>query len=171
MKSLSVIVILAIPVLLSTCREDDELPPITMEGKGTFGCLVNGKLLISLGPSGPGTHAQVFHLPDTLAVNIYAGNYIENQTIFISILATPDLQINKIYDLYKNSCCGLQYLKYDEEGSCSYELPTSGHVKISRWDESKGILAGTFQFTAESDKCPGTVVITEGRFDIGEIIY
>ena len=29
----------------SACNEDeDELPPVTMEGKNTFGCLVNGKV-------------------------------------------------------------------------------------------------------------------------------
>ncbi|MEJ7645769.1 MAG: hypothetical protein WKF87_14335 [Chryseolinea sp.] len=169
MKYLSAILILAIPLLFSTCREDDELPPITMEGKGTFGCLVNGKMMLGEGYLQNGTHADIYKGSDTVAVNIYG--YRDGQTMFMSIIGVPDLKINERYSFINNDCCGLQYVEYTDTGQCTYELPISGYVTLSRWDEGKNILAGTFQFTAESDECPGTVVITEGRFDIGEIFY
>lgn len=171
MKYLSAILILAIPVLFNTCREDDELPPPTMEGRGTFGCLVNGKLMLSEGYSTQsGTHAEIYRGSDTLAVNIYG--YREGQTMFMSIIGVPDLKINEPYSFINNDdCCGLQYLEYANTGQCAYERAVSGYVTLSKWDEGKAILAGTFQFTANSDECAGTVVITEGRFDIGEIVY
>lgn len=172
MKYLSILVLLALPVAFSTCRDEDELPPITMEGKNTFGCLVNGKMFISKGGFGQsGTHAEVYKRPDTVAINIYAGNSVENQTIFISIIDSPDLRINGTYDFNNDKCCGLQYLNYDNEISCSYEAPVSGYVKLSKFDLSKGIVAGTFEFKAYSLECEDTVVITEGRFDIAEIFY
>ncbi|MEJ1242481.1 hypothetical protein WBG78_30310 [Chryseolinea sp. T2] len=90
----------------------------------------------------------------------------------MSIIANPDFKINEpYYFISSNECCGLQYLDFSGAVSCAYELPISGHVTFSRWDEGKSILAGTFQFSAKSAECSGTVVITEGRFDISEIVY
>jgi len=170
MKYVSILILLALPVAFSTCRDEDELPPITMEGKNTFGCVVNGKLWLPEGRLGQSaTHAEIYKRPDTLAVNIYSGN--SRQSIFMSIIDFPDLRINETYDFNNDKCCGLQYLDFENTVSCSYELPISGYVKLSKWDLDKGILAGTFEFKAFSDECPETVVITEGRFDIGEIVY
>jgi len=172
MKYFSVLFIIILPAVLSTCREDDELPPLTIEGRNTFGCLVNGKLWLAEGSAfASSTHAEIYRTVDTLAVNIY-GNGISQTTMFMSIIASPDLKINQPY-YFANSdkCCGIQYLDFSGAVSCAYEMPIGGHITFSRWDEAKAILAGTFQFIAESDECPGTVVITEGRFDIGEITY
>lgn len=170
MKYLPVMPLFAFAVLFITCREDDELPPITREGKSTFGCLVNGKIWLTEGSAfASNTHAEVYCFHDSIAVNIYA-NGRSQTTMFMSIIARSALKINEPYHFVNsNECCGLQYLDFSGAVSCSYELPVSGHVTLSRWDEDEGILAGTFQFSAESDECLGTVAITEGRFDIGEI--
>ena len=171
MKYFSVFLVLAITGLFK-CSEEDELPPISKEGRSTFGCMVNGKLWLTEGSAfSSNTHAEIYRSHDTIAVNIYA-NGRSQTTMFMSIIAVPALKINEPYHFINNDeCCGLQYLDFTGAVSCAYELPISGHVTLSRWDEGEGILAGTFQFSAESDECPGTVVITEGRFDIGEIVY
>lgn len=170
MKYLSFLLLVCIPIAFSNCRDEDELPPITMEGKNTFGCIVNGKLWLPEGTFGQSaTHAEIYKRPDTLAVNIYASN--SGQSIFMSIIDMPDLKINETYDFSNNKCCGLQYLNFENSPSCSYEIPTSGHITLSKLDLNKGIIAGTFEFKASSDECEDTVVITEGRFDIAEIFY
>lgn len=129
MKYLTVVVLLALPVVLSTCRYQDELPPVTMEGRNTFGCFVNGKLWLAEGRLGKsGIYAEIYKRPDTLAVNIYSSN--DGQLIFMSIIDFPDLRINKAYDFNKDNCCGLQYLDFENTVSCSYELPVNGLVKF-----------------------------------------
>ena len=169
MKHLTILVLLSLPLALSTCRDEDELPPITTEGKNTFGCVVNGKLWLPEQSLGQGaTHAEIYKRPDTLAVNIYSSN--QGQSIFMSIIDFPDLRVNETYYFTNEKCCGLQFLNFENSASCSYEVPQSGHIKLLKWDPDKNILAGTFEFKAYSDECEDTVVITEGRFDIGEII-
>ncbi|HYG16765.1 MAG TPA: hypothetical protein VEC12_13495 [Bacteroidia bacterium] len=47
------LLILAIPVWFAACIDDKpepkpEMPPLTFEGKNTFGCTINGELLLRL---------------------------------------------------------------------------------------------------------------------------
>ena len=95
MKYLSIIFLFAMPLAFSTCSEDDdELPPITMEGKNTFGCIVNGKLWLPEGRLGQSSnHAELQFSGDTISVNFYASGAESGFTI--SIYDVPNLQINK----------------------------------------------------------------------------
>ena len=155
----------------SACEEEDELPSITLEGKNTFGCLVNGKLFTPKAPPGQvGTEADLFQLGDTAtSVNIYGSNYASDQSFFISIIDSPELQIDKTYSLTDSTCCGIEYSEFGDFPSCRYKKSLSGHVKLLKFDINQKILSGTFEFKAYSDACNDTVTITEGRFDIGEI--
>ena len=80
-------------VFYSACNEDeDKLPPITMEGKNTFGCLVNGKVFVSKGRIGNvGTYAEVQYVQDTIGVNLYAMNSEADQSFVFSFYDSPDL--------------------------------------------------------------------------------
>jgi hypothetical protein len=45
----------------------------------------------------------------------------------------------------------------------------SGSMEVTKLDISTGIIAGTFEFDAVNDDCPGlidTIHVTKGRFDI-----
>ena len=80
-------------VFYSACNEDeDKLPPITMEGKNTFGCLVNGKVFVSKGRIGNvGAYAEVQYAQDTIGVNLYAMNSEADQSFVFSFYDSPDL--------------------------------------------------------------------------------
>lgn len=45
----------------------------------------------------------------------------------------------------------------------------SGSVTLSRWDREARIISGTFEFTVA--RGADTVRITEGRFDIDEVVF
>ena len=86
--------IILCPLFYSACNEDeDELPPITMEGRNTFGCLVNGELFLPNGPLGQsGLHAEISNYNDTTGLIIYVDNTTANKTLAVSIFDSPILQ-------------------------------------------------------------------------------
>ncbi len=91
MKTLFTILAIASLASLSSCDlfdNEPELPPITTEGKGTFGCYVNGNLFLPEAPSGYGNgiRAELFKNSTLTSVNIYAGNSSTKQTFIIAIL-------------------------------------------------------------------------------------
>ncbi len=122
MKTLITILTIVSLAFLSSCDlfgDDPELPPITTEGKGTFGCLVNGKLFLPNAPLGygSGVRAELFANDTINALNIYASNNVAKQNIFISILDKPDLRISNTYDLSDITRCGFEYLNYSTSPS------------------------------------------------------
>lgn len=77
------------PLFYGSCDEDkNELPPITMEGKNTFGCLANGKLWSSKGALvfQGGTYAELQISGDTTAINIYADNVNRNDGNIVNVV-------------------------------------------------------------------------------------
>ena len=140
-----------------------------MEGRNTFGCLVNGKVFFPKAPLGQsGVHAEFSNSKiDTMAINIYAGN--RSQSFFISILDSPSLETGRVYDLSNKNCCGIQYIEFDDKHTCDYEIALNGFIKLSIFDLNKSIVSGTFEFITYNSNCSDTIKVTEGRFDIGEI--
>ena len=154
----------------SACQEDDELPAITSEGKNTFGCLVNGELWLPKGRLGQGgAFIEIQQPKDTVVINIYAGNDKANSNIAFSIHDSPTLQTGKTYDLTYDKFYA-RYVDYATDVSCHYDEALTGSIRLSKFDPDGNIIAGTFEFKAYSDGCKDTVTITEGRFDIGEIM-
>ncbi len=176
MKTLFTILTIASLVFLSSCDlfdNDPELPPITTEGKGTFGCYVNGKLFLPKAPFGYGTGSRAeILINDTInAVNIYASNTDANENIFISILDKPGLLIDKTYDLTDANRCGFEYLNYNTTPSCRYTEVISGSIKLLKFEVTnpqRMIISGTFELTAKNVEC-GEISITSGRFDISAV--
>ncbi|GAA0188652.1 hypothetical protein GCM10009122_47650 [Fulvivirga kasyanovii] len=161
---------LALFIGFSACQEDDELPPITSEGKNTFGCLVNGELWLPKGALGQGgTFAQMKIWNDTVGATLYADNVNTTSGITISFFDVPHLRIDKSYDL-TDSTYFIQYSRLKDGKACFYENVVKGNLKLSEYNIDQKILSGTFEFKAYSDVCNDTVTITEGRFDIGEIM-
>lgn len=140
------------------CKKDktgiDALPPITQEGKNTFGCLVNGINLSSISP------VSITRERNKVGCTIgiidrtskYGGRYLS-------------LKLEKtISDQFTLSCV---YYK-SKSNDCEYELcpPGSYSINILRFDDAEAILSGTFAVDIPaSDGCPA-VKITDGRFDI-----
>lgn len=153
------------------CNEDqDELPPITMEGRNTFGCFVNGELFLPKGPLGQsGLHAEISNYRDTAGLIIYASNTAANKVLTMSILDSPMLQMGKPYDL-RDSNFQVQYIDYDDSRNCTYESVEEGYITLSKFELTENIISGTFEIKLLSKNCNASVTLKQGRFDIAEIV-
>lgn len=157
MKSLRIFIMLGLSAALvsSGCGKlyqpnvpPTTLPAATQEGKHTFGCYVNGALWLPLS-------------------NKFSVNALTLMTNQITA-ARGDEYI--ILDLGMVNTAGVYNLTDPgrsaefKQGSVDYNC-TQGTCVITRYDNLKGIVSGTFSFKAASSN--GTVVsIDNGRFDL-----
>lgn len=146
--------------------ELEKLPPATQEGKGTFGCLVNGKAWFTKSYTNAGGAYQLGHL------GIYGIVDIPHLSMGIDlwdIIGRPILTTGS-YSLlatapHNASASVFKSLTCMYGGSSSREDVLSGQLVISKLDKSKYIVSGTFEFTIAHPGCD-TLRITDGRFDI-----
>jgi hypothetical protein len=158
-----------------------KLPPITQEGKNTFGCLVDGQ-------------AWTANTIDAFGLKkIYAGFPVINGVVYLNINANRRYKkegINSDIDIYVANATGLgtYTLNYDNaigypatrpsNSVASYKITdnftfpyqtdslNTGQLTITKYDVVNGIYAGTFQFTAQNINDGSLIHITDGRFDL-----
>ena len=138
------------------------LPPVTTEGKGTFGCKVNGKVWLPKGSWGsPATRIEYFN--DNLMINGYRSS--DETKVNINVKPIYDtgyydfstFNFESSRGLYRNVTLTINYRA---------QPITKGYVHLLRFDPYiKGIISGTFEFDAYNSE-GDTVHITEGRFDL-----
>ncbi len=148
----------------------DELPPITTEGKNTFGCKVNGKVFRNFGRNFNRLDLIMqYHIPSGLF------NLVGRQ-----ISSDEDIKSNIVGCLTYFTEEGMHTIRegdfyHEDFGHCAdpyhntFELDTTlpAILNILRLDNQEFIIAGTFGFTLVNPHCPGdTIRITEGRFDV-----
>jgi len=157
------------------------LPEATQTGQNTFGCYVDGNLLIPR--NGTGT----IYGPDR-GMRFWAlgspPNYIYDEITIHDFKSNKDnrmdihfvnLHNNGIGSfLIKESNCFNQNganptinirCKYNGKWYCSIE--NGGTINITRYDYDNGIVSGTFSCTVQNKDNPNeTIEITQGRFDI-----
>ena len=181
---------LAVALLAASCKKDDPeagLPPATQVGANTGGCLINGERFVATGwDSGSVLSNPVPSLDGGFAFDsLYwlqmAGKQGENR-IYVSIFlkrvgrtppktGTYSLDANTQYYPQGGAAFVLNHATYRISGTSGGEtyVTSSQHtglVNLNYADYSKGISAGTFEFTAASTFDPGkTITITSGRFD------
>ena len=148
--------------------ELEKLPPLTMEGKQTFGWLANGKAIIG---NLYGWYADyqngVFELrgadlplpfiSDPNAFNIV----VDDQKIkSAGLYLIPVKYVNGTNTIFTS---GVNYLPY----TFASEFTDHGYatINIYRLDTINFYMAGTFAFTVYS-QFGDSLVITDGRFDI-----
>jgi len=183
MKRTSIIIMLACTLYLgckrNECEEYCALPPITAEGKNTFGCKVNGELFFADAPVGSRLfNFTRFACNDTgapirtkkallVALSNKAGGtllfYLDDLIPFES--ATK--QLNRTTDPWPAEVCAEDYARYVAGGK-AYQTNESfrGEVTLSRFDTLNRIVSGTFHFTAVHPPTGESVSVTDGRFDI-----
>lgn len=171
--------LLTLMLFASACKknnqpEEDEFPPLTHEGKNTFGCKVNGENWVaktSFSISGP--------------VPLH-GSYNENDGKFVLIGTKEDQEILLLQDIIiKSDSIGgvgsFEMAIYDhhEQGLKDYydNLPCGtylhdslypGTINITFLNLSENIISGTFEMELKPHQnCSGedNIVITDGRFD------
>ena len=136
--------------------------------EGPFRCLVNGHLYLPDAPwgYGSGAYADIQSSLDTVSVVIYVNNSTTNQNLMMAIFDSPGPEVGKTYDL-GDPRFYVQYIG----NSCAYNKVSDGFIKLSYFQVANNPtfgVSGTFEFTASSDECSGSVVVTEGRFRITE---
>jgi hypothetical protein len=164
---------------LTACKKDkhingtgtpppqQQLPPITTEGKNTFGCLVNGEIWLP-----EITPYQMFQYP---LVSSYENNgfYLRaNKKINDEIFQSVEIIINNFYSeqlYYLNSNSLFENMGgfSDVKKNCLYITDSTqvGTVEILKLDIPNKIIAGTFEMKLWKNGCD-TVNITDGRFDV-----
>ncbi|WP_299756941.1 hypothetical protein [uncultured Pontibacter sp.] len=171
----------ALPFLLlfallsfSSCKKKDanpkeELPAVTMEGKNTFGAMVNGKVWLPKGrPSTFQSNFNVIYDPAYKGgtLNIAAYRETKESPAEYDYFVIAMAQVNKagVYTFDNAEISGVrfynEYCDYDK----SPDVTRSGTLEVTKLDLENGIIAGKFSFTLSKNGCE-VIHVTEGRFD------
>ncbi|WP_192346170.1 DUF6252 family protein [Algoriphagus sp. Y33] len=141
--------------------ELEKLPPITLTGENTFGCLINGEAMVAnnslyVTAIYQGGGVQISGRMDTKGLN---------QIVGFTVL--DPFEINKEYDLTNLPKVRARSMKYLGIENCTYaaEDIIEGKINFSRIDRTNFVISGTFEFSASNEACD-TVRMTNGRFDI-----
>jgi hypothetical protein len=133
-----------------------------MEGKNTFGCLVNGKAWLPKGDNGRdnlavGCNSELF---DLRAYRINSDADWEYFYLFTKLIGSKrhfelnDTKTGTI--LFTNNNC-----TYGRDNN----VYRKGTLTFTRFDETNLIFAGTFEITLAKPGCD-TIKIRNGRFDM-----
>ncbi|MEQ8927143.1 MAG: hypothetical protein RLO81_15085 [Fulvivirga sp.] len=198
MKNVFFLFFLAIPSAFISCSNDEPqptLPPITEEGLNTFGCYVDGELLLpkdgspGIGSIGGGANGlMVYYLIDSATNSkgekfgptyfaILASNYVDKggDLIYLyipSIFEGEDYTINESHGHGSGASSPHSHVLgnlYDSDDQVTRYLsfPNSGKVTITRYDTIETIISGTFDLEmVDENSKTDTIKITDGRFDI-----
>lgn len=170
-----ILIVLSSSQCKKTVDELSKLPAVTQEGKGTFGCLVNGKAwipetgdIIIADPAMKfvyeNTNGGLFYM--TAKKSIVSRNIDEEINIAIDSCTSekkyifdnsPAHTLRFAFTNYKQDQCRTLFSKESD-------VITLGFVSITRFDLNEGVISGTFEFTLSKSGCK-TIQITNGRFD------
>jgi hypothetical protein len=149
------------------------LPPMTQEGKNTFGCKVNGEvwtpyfectvLTGSCKELGFGVYhnASMTKLPVYFTLSV---RRVTRDTLFTSFdMYTDGEQINNTGNVIDSVF--VIYTKGTTQFSNLLPNHKSGTFNVTKLDTVGNILSGTFSFTLH-DISGDSVIVTDGRFDM-----
>jgi hypothetical protein len=175
MKYVPFIVIVSLLFMLQSCdlldsiSKKEELPPVTQEGKNTFGCYVNGKLWLPRGRAGLSGPLDASYDPDFAggSFDIATHRLLSDTEESYLYLYMSGLTAEGTYDLADPNIGAATFMTLTP--SCDYSRdPTTyrrGALSITNFDLSSQIVSGTFEFTLASTDCD-TIKVTDGRFDM-----
>ncbi|HYG16767.1 MAG TPA: hypothetical protein VEC12_13505 [Bacteroidia bacterium] len=177
------LLVLVIPLWFAACKPDKphepkpELPPITQEGKNTFGCLMNGEVLaVPFGASSSDCYYYYFkHEQDlygTFSLRFSSTINKETKSININlydcVFDTGKYRLDEKYEfskLLRVSSLSFKKQRY----YCRENM--FGEINILHIDTIKHIISGTFSCDMVNEtNINDTVHVREGRFD-SEFIY
>lgn len=188
MKTL--LILLTITALLNGCSKSDDnlqLPPVTQTGENTFGCYIDGKLLVPRsgtgtfnsadygmvlqGGPGPGGDRIFYH--ELKVYDYKSGNGARFTLHILGLLENRE----GIYPINESNCEGNilsnqntnLFCRWWDESTQAYKwycsVENGGTLEILRSDN--GILSGIFNCKLINRDDPNEFIeITEGRFDI-----
>lgn len=160
-----------------SCEKEDEkkqLPPITQNGAGTFGCLVNGEVWVA--------KSRLFGSPIGASNNQWEdkrwviNGAAENSGISIHVCKDSVLKgestLKGSFEFEDNCSNGMIYLEQNTPQTASFQTSNkdTGKVYISRFDAANQIISGTFYFDVVNSTGE-KIEIRDGRFDVKFINY
>lgn len=169
-----IIGLITIILLSLSCKKEYEFPDITQEGKGTFGCKIDGRVYV------PRTE----HPPFSTYLNSFMELLDDGMINFsISVSHEKTNTMGPLRIRYQGSPEGLKPGKYSMNGpgmdpggySAEYEYRDVSYrtregepseIVITRFDCIEGIISGTFRFTLLHPTSDERIEVTEGRFDV-----
>jgi hypothetical protein len=183
MKTKLFIIIPLIFLLISSCKkhEDNELPAATQTGANTFGCKINGVNWVANGSNDSfypqalqggirvidtslsGTLNQFkrqllirAYNKDKSSFNLVIGKEPFANTYLINKTTIPEPAESNYINYGAFSGMGGWYMT---------DSTHQGSITITYYNESRCIVAGTFQFDAVNKNTGEVIHVTEGRFD------
>jgi len=146
-----------------------ELPPITEEGKNTFGCMIEDEVYVPqarrLDFSGIPIGCEVWKFPETESLFSVETNRFVGKSDKVK-----DAKVN----IEAKDICGSGTYTMDD-GWILYNdtwyqvLPNTSSLTITKLDTIKGIISGQFYFQASRNKediDSKIITISNGRFDL-----
>lgn len=167
--------VLSLSILfLSACKKDvSELPAATQEGANTFGAKVDGALWIPQQFSVfAGTILEARWLPGN-QFTVKARNFASSPTetefeLFMdNFTGVGTYPLNQTTPIYPDESASYGYFikrKFMPLNEWVTNAAHTGVIQVTRYDTTKKIISGTFQFNAVATDST-TLSVTEGRFD------
>ena len=170
-----IVIVIALPACKKSKNFDvDSLPPITQEGKNTFGCLINGKVYVPRGFEQNKPNYQV-HVDPTFNDGSFGVKFFNKSTDKRIDLTVGSDSIrstgNFIITNTSRARCLFAVNGTSSNPKCivfsQYNPTSTGFLKITRYDLINGIFSGEFEFHFYNPDCGigDTIHITQGRFD------
>jgi hypothetical protein len=169
----------ALLLLLTQCSKckydpepkEPELPAETQIGAGTFGCKVNGQVLVA-----PNLNYIRSKLEFVDMFSIGGSGHIQRQKLHVGFILKDFLfRSNKRYLVLHPDTVLLRgnaaYADFSfvKPPGCYYSgerVLAGGYVHITRYDEAVRVLSGRFAYTLYEPGGCDTVRVTDGRFDV-----
>jgi hypothetical protein len=171
MKPVLFLTILILTTCCSSCEllfpktepktELEKLPPITQEGKNTFGCLVNGKALFN-------TNSMEMHaIYEGGGIQFGSGKEDGSTDSYVNFVLLDPLSTIEEFSLINLPFHRAMFRNIVNGNTCWYEYDDTyeGTLTFSKIDRINYIISGTFEFSTVTQGCD-TIRITEGRFDM-----
>ena len=149
----------------------DALPPATMTGENTFGCLVNGKVWR---PYTENLWEEAISAKHDLGwvdcdQLLVSGKRRYNSDSVSSGVFNQNMKMNVWCPILGENTITFSKRSFIDFNNCGeYYLDTLSPriMNITRLDSINKIASGNFEFTAINNECQDTIQITEGRFDV-----
>ena len=152
------------------------LPPVTQEGKNTFGCRVNGvnwTPYFHCGFMSGGCRELGFYVYNVDSVNklplgfrlIVERRNSDNTFSDFSFETYGLSPINQVGNIFDSLSIGYDKNEDHYQPGPAYQSYSSGAVNITKLDTVNKIMSGTFAFILYNST-GDSVVITDGRFDL-----
>lgn len=179
---LFILFLVAAVCLSPSCKKKTEdstdislLPAATQTGANTAGYLINGQALLPKAPPYSGNSVYqcnyIYTKGDyffTLAFDDETDNAnIKDVIIATDSLAIAEGQTYNLKNVFLPRNASGSYVVFNNAGINEYNTNTTvtGQLHITRFDQSKQIVSGTFYFDA-INKSGDIMHVTDGRFDM-----